>query len=283
VTAASPLSVLQGETAAIATKHDKQRQFAGPLLELVGLDLIVAEVDTDLLGTFSGEVPRTQSALDTVRRKARWAIEHTGVAIGLASEGSFGPHPAIPWLPVGIELAVLVDDHRGLEIIERHLVTDTNFDHVVVHELPVPGAFLDRVGFPDHALVVTPPSNTLPLFKAVRDLDTLDHAVRGCVDTAGAALVQTDMRAHLNPTRQRALAQLALKLARRVASTCPACAAPGWGIVDVESGLPCEWCGEPTSQIAYDVFACARQGCTARDHLSRDFLADPGQCSRCNP
>ena len=99
----------------------------------------------------------------------------------------------------------------------------------------------------------------------------------------GRALVQTDMRAHLNPTRQRALTELAERLARRIAALCPVCASPGWGIIAVETGRPCEWCAQPTPLVAYDVFGCARAGCNERAQEPRTGLAPAGQCPACNP
>lgn len=282
-TATRPRHAWTGEVAAIATKHGKQRQFGPPLDRLLGLELVVAAVDTDQLGTFSGEVPRTGSPLDTARRKARWAIDHTGARIGLASEGSFGPHPDVPFVAIGAELALCLDAHEGLEIVERVVSTDTNYQHLQVGDLPIPPMFLESVGFPSHALVVSPPGELTPMFKGLVDLDDVEHAVACCVDRSGSALIQTDMRAHLNPTRQRALAEVADRLARRLATLCPVCAAPGWGIVAVETGLPCEWCAQPTPLVAYDMFGCARAGCEARTREPRVDLAPAGECPTCNP
>jgi len=282
-TSTHPPHAWTGEIVAIATKHDKQRQFGPPLARLVGIDLIVAAVDTDQLGTFSGEVRRPGSPLETARRKAQWAIDHTGARIGLASEGSFAPHPDVPYVAIGVELAVCLDGRDGLEIVERVVSTDTNFRHLEVSELPIPPTFLESAGFPAHALIVSPPDEMTPMFKGLVDLDEIDHAVACCLDRTGRARIQTDMRAHLNPTRQRALAELADRLARRLTTRCPACAAPGWGIVAVETGLPCEWCARPTPLVAYDVFGCARTGCEARAREPRVDLAPAGQCPRCNP
>lgn len=273
----------QGVVAAIATKHGKQRQFQPPLHELVGVDLIVADVDTDQLGTFSGEVPRPESPLETGRRKAHWAVDHTGARIGLASEGSFGPHPDVPFVTMGLELAVCVDPGDELEIVERAVSTDTNFHQLEVSGLPVPQKFLRAARFPSHALVVSPPGQPAPLFKGLQDLDAVEHAVARCVEHAGRALVQTDMRAHLNPTRQHVLTGLSHRLARRLCQFCPACTAPGWGVVDVETGLPCAWCARPTPLVACEVDGCSRRGCDERLRRPRATVAPAGHCPACNP
>ncbi len=272
-----------GEVAAIATKHGKQRQFGPPLTLLVGLDMVVAAVDTDLLGTFSSEVLRPGSPLETARRKAQWAIEDSRARFGLASEGSFGPHPGVPYLAIGVELAICLDGRDGLEIVEHVMSADTNFRHLEVRELPIPPAFLASSGFPAHGLVASPPGEATPMFKGLVDIDEVDHAVGLCLDRSGRALIQTDMRAHLNPTRQRALTELADRLARRVATLGLVCASPGWGINAVETGLPCEWCAQATPLVAYDVFGCARTGCNERTPQPRAELAPAGQCPACNP
>lgn len=282
-TAGNPRHAWSGEVAAIATKHGKQRQFGPPLARLVGLEVVVADVDTDLLGTFGGEVPRPGSPLEVARRKAQWAIEDTGARFGMASEGSFGPHPDVPYVAIGVELAICLDGQDGLEIAERVVSTDTNFQHREVGELPLPPTFLDSTRFPSHALVVSPPGESTPMFKGLVDRDEVDHAIACCLDRAGRALVQTDMRAHLNPTRQRALTELAEQLARRIATPCPACASPGWGIIAVETGLTCEWCARPTPLVAYDVSGCARTDCDERTRDPRVELAPAGQCPDCNP
>lgn len=99
----------------LATRHGKL-ECIGPPLEELGLVVAVIDVDTDVLGTFTGEFPRTSSPLETAIAKARLGMAATGVPLGLASEGSFGPHPAVPWITVDREIVVLVDDRRGLVV-----------------------------------------------------------------------------------------------------------------------------------------------------------------------
>jgi hypothetical protein len=273
----------RGASAAIATKHGKHRQFGPPFHQMTGVDVTLAAVDTDRLGTFSGEVPREGSPLDSGRRKAQWAIDHSGARIGLGSEGSFGPHPDTPFLVVGLELVVCLDARDDLEVVERIMSVDTNFRHLDLTALPLPQGFLDAVGFPAHALVVAPPDEWEPMFKGLQDLAAVEDAVVRCLEVGGVARLQADMRAHLNPTRQRELTGLAERLARRLCQFCPACSAPGWGLVDVERGLPCEWCAYPTPLVAAEVFGCARRGCNEQRRHPRTTLASAGRCPMCNP
>jgi len=100
-----------------------------------------------------------------------------------------------------------------------------------------------------------------------------------CRVDAGRAPGETDMRAHLNPTRMASIRALAFRLVRRVARACP-----GFGRVELRLGLPCRWCGLATELVAAEVFGCVRCG-HRQDLPRRDGLqaADPGHCLSCNP
>jgi len=109
-----------GRAAVLATRHGKERLLGRPLRVTPGLRLRVPpDLDTDALGTFTGEVARVGTPLEVARRKARLGMEAMGLPLGLASEGSFGPHPTIPFLPADHELLLFVDDERGVETVEQ--------------------------------------------------------------------------------------------------------------------------------------------------------------------
>lgn len=278
-----------GRSAVLVTMHGKERAVAPAFGQVLGLNVHVPPaVDTDALGTFSGETPRRGTMLETAVTKARLGIEATGLRLALASEGSFGPHPQIPFLPAGIELLVFVDADQGLVIHETVVAERTNFAHLSAAPGTPIDAFLAQVGFPEHALIVRPNAGDqfAALAKGIVDRGDLDRAVAAAAAASvdRCALIETDMRAHLNPTRMDALARLAMQLALRVAAQCPACCAPGWGRVDVTRGLPCELCGMPTHVIAAEVFGCAacghRESQPRRDGM---FHAQAMHCDACNP
>ena len=79
--------------------HRKEQVIAPILEEALGLQVEVSPgLDTDRFGTFTREVPRPGTQLATVRLKAQAALAAVPeAAFGLASEGSFGPHP---WFPL---------------------------------------------------------------------------------------------------------------------------------------------------------------------------------------
>ncbi len=277
----------RGQNVALATKHEKQRAIAPPLAATPGLRVQLAAVDTDELGTFSGEIERRGTARETVLAKARLGIAATGIPRGLASEGSFGPHPGAFMIPAGHELLAFVDQQRGIEVIEQRLCLHTNYAQTTARNTAGLGDFLHAVRFPAHALVVRPNAGPIaPLTKGLITLAQLDGAIRRAARASpdGLAHIETDMRAHHNPTRHRQLALLARQLARRLTAQCPACQTPGWGVTEVERGLPCEWCHQPTELVALEVRSCP--SCPHQERSPRpDGLqyADPGRCAHCNP
>ncbi len=275
-----------GRTIALATMHGKAEALA-PAFAMLGAFLAIPEgVDTDALGTFSGEIPRLQSPLETAIAKARMAMAATGLPLGLATEGSFGPDPLIGFVSIHRELAVLVDDLHGQVVCEWRNSHETNFASIVVDGASAADdAQLVRWGFPAHALIVRGEPGG-PIFKSLRDRRRLDDAIAACVEASPKRLarIETDMRAHLNPTRMRQIALLGERLVERLRCQCPRCRAPGFGRVDVVSGLPCGWCGNPTAAVVAEIHGCA--ACDERQQLPRsDGLrqSDPAHCDVCNP
>lgn len=278
----------RGLTAAIATMHGKELVIR-PVLECwFGIQLRVAPgVDTDALGTFTGEMPRAGTMLDAARAKARLAIEKTGADLGIGTEGAFGPDPLVPFFASGRELIVLIEAATGHEIAV-HRQTKTNFEHVVASPGDTFQEFLDRIGFPQHAVVVRPqPSNgTSPIFKGLTDNGAIAAAVEAVAARSieGGAIVQTDMRAYLNPTRMAAIKLTARWLALRTARCCPRCQKPGFGLVEVDRGLPCSECGSPTRLIRAEIHGCRSCDCRLRKRERPGRLrSDPMWCDYCNP
>ncbi|MEO8416380.1 MAG: DUF6671 family protein [Ginsengibacter sp.] len=80
----------------IATKHKKEKIIA-PLFEAAfGIKCFAPEnFDTGSLGTFTGEIERKEDPITTMRNKCLQAMQISNFDLGVASEGSFGPHPTV--------------------------------------------------------------------------------------------------------------------------------------------------------------------------------------------
>jgi len=277
------------DDAVLATMHGKERVIAPLLLGALGLRVRVTPgIDTDRFGTFSRDIDRTGSQLDAARAKIDAAFEIAPDArVAVASEGSFGPHPQVPFIPFAREIVVLKDRVTGLELIGHYAGLETNFSHAIVADGAGAVAFANSARFPGHGLIVMgcvdqQPAPARALIKDIGDWDTLQQAIEQVITTCGAAFVETDMRAHRNPTRMRTIKRATLDLVRRFRSPCPNCARPGFSLTQRLVGLPCSWCGGPTHARKADVYLC--EGCAYREERAvQAETADPAQCGACNP
>jgi hypothetical protein len=284
------VSPFAGRTLCIATMHRKEQVLA-PLLEsqwLVRCLPAPAGLDTDQFGTFSGEVARRGTARETARAKAQAALALTAADLVVTSEGSFGPHPHSPLVPVGSELVLLLERSSGREFCGEDVTIETNHARREC-QLPRDAAdFARRIGFPTHGvllLVDEPPQRVwrdVDNFTQLHDAATAAQREARCVGRPWS--IASDMRAHRNPTRMRAIARAGHALAQRVLCSCPHCAAPGFGPVEVVLGLPCQWCATPVPLPRATIHGCV--ACSFRREVSRlDGItaADPGSCPSCNP
>ena len=276
--------------AVLATMHGKEGVIAPILQQELGLKVSLAVgINTDEFGTFSREVKRKGSQLDAARAKIAAGLKCVPSArVGIASEGSFGPHPFVPFLAFGRELVLMIDRETGFELIGYDACAETNFSHAIVHDLDQAMAFSARVRFPAHGLIVTgckseKPAPELFLHKEVTDVSTLEIAVEAAIRICGAAIVETDMRAHQNPSRMAAIERATRDLARRFHSRCPNCNYPGFDVTERIAGLPCAWCDEPTRIVVAEVLTCRSCAHCEQRPVSNHPTADPGHCDDCNP
>lgn len=272
-------TIWAGRTLWLATMHRKEQVIA-PLLEPLGLQVRVPpDLDTDQFGTFSRDRDRPGDRYATARLKAEAALKLTGGDLALASEGSFMPHPDAPWLALNHELLLLIDQRQGYEISAEVTAGDTNFAAQDVRSWSEAETFAQRVGFPAHSLIsITPQAITKGINTWVNLRQELESAWR---DNAIVHL-ETDMRAHHNPTRMTIIAQAAHQLRQRLESLCPACHTPGFGETRSVSGLRCAACGCPTPLAQAKIWGCPKCGYEERRPLAVS-LAEPMYCFICNP
>lgn len=271
----------------LATKHWKENAIAPAFWKHMGASIYVPWMDTDVLGTFSGDMERPGTALETAILKARLGMQLSKLPYGVASEGSFGPHPSLPLLPCDTELLVYIDDERRFMLHETLIAVQTNYAHACTDKVEQARTFLAAVKFPSHGVIVRPNlwQDRGIIYNQVIN-DTAFEAAFSASKAAsgdGKVRLETDMRAFRNPTRMQVIAMLAERLAKRLATTCPACDSPGWGRVRVEYGLPCRWCGDPTEFVKAEI-----EGCVKCDHVARISRSgglresEPENCSKCN-
>ena len=78
--------------------------------------------------------PAAGTITETALAKARLGMAAASATIGIASEGSYGPHPHMPFVAAGIEVMVLIDDERGIVVREQLIDEAPMFDHMIVND-----------------------------------------------------------------------------------------------------------------------------------------------------
>jgi hypothetical protein len=100
------MSIYNNRVAILATMHNKEKVISPLLKEHLGINLIVPQgLNTDIFGTFTREIKRPDTQVIAARLKAKKALEMYDekialpmVGVAIASEGSFSPHPLIPYI-----------------------------------------------------------------------------------------------------------------------------------------------------------------------------------------
>lgn len=265
--------------------HYKEQVIAPVLESAIGVKCYTpAEFNTDMLGTFSGEIAREMGPVETVRKKCLMAMELSGYDLGIASEGSFGPHPGIPFLQADDEWLIFIDQKNNIEILVRELSFETNFQGREVGTSIELEEFLDRAKFPQHAVMIRSLENSNEWIKGIQSREDLANAMNKLNRIDSRFWIETDMRAMHNPTRMALIKKAAQKLVNAILSTCPSCSMPGFIVTSDKTGLPCELCGSPTQSVISHIYSCKYcQHMLEIRFPSGKQKEDPMYCHRCNP
>jgi hypothetical protein len=275
-----PTTFFRGRKMVIATQHKKEQVIA-PLFQELGIEpLVLPDFDSDQFGTFAGEVERKQDALSTARLKIQQALTLSGETLGLASEGSFGPHPQMGFVPADKEVLLLMDLENQLEIAVSKISTNTNYAHQQVSSWKELREFAIEVGFPSHALILRTETK---LQKGISDWQTLKDTFKEIQLSGAAVQAETDMRAMFNPTRMKVIEKATSLLIHKINSVCPVCSYPGFDIVERKTGLPCLLCQRPTSLTCSVIHGCQHCHHQVENLFTDGERSDPMYCDYCNP
>lgn len=277
-----------GRTLVLGTKHKKESIIAPILEKELGVRVVVPDnFDTDQFGTFTREIARTGNQLEVARRKAMAAMGLLGADLSLASEGSFGPHADIPFIPSNLELVLLIDRKHGFEIRGHHRSEEANAASVFVSSVAEAKQFAAKIGFPRQGLVVRRDEHcNQDIFKDISSFEELEEKVSYLLSKflVKKAYLETDLRAHANPVRMKNIGLATEDLIKNIKSVCPECATPGFVIVDTVYGLPCRLCGQETDLVLAIIRECQKCGLRRQDsHPEAKTSADPVMCGYCNP
>ena len=157
-----------GARIALATMHEKERALGPAFRRVLGAEIVaVPELDTDTLGTFSGEVPRPDALVETSLLKAEMAFSTMDVDCAVASEGSYGPIDRVPLVSSGVEILAFIDRKRGIRLVDTFPTHHTSWrlSRFRVGD-PARLAVLRAMGFPRYGVFVACSSD-------------MDHPVKG--------------------------------------------------------------------------------------------------------
>lgn len=278
--------MFKGRDLIIATKHEKEKVIAPILEKELGVKCFInPNLDTDRLGTFTGEVDRKDDPITTARNKCLMAMKLTNCDLAVASEGSFGPHPSLYFIPADFEFLLFIDKKNDLEIIVSELSSDTNFNAKEIKTKKELNEFSTNANFPSHGLIIRKSKYDFEdIIKGITNKEQLNNAFNKFITNFDTVYIETDMRAMYNPTRMNVIKHATHKLAEKINTLCPVCKMPGFGITDSVSGLPCELCNYPTRGTLSHIYSCEK--CKFTD--SKQFphgkqTEDPMYCDFCNP
>jgi hypothetical protein len=273
----------------IATMHEKEKAIAPIITQELGMKTIVPQnFNTDIFGTFTREIERPANQLETAKIKAKKALELTGETIAIASEGSFVPHPALPYVAADREIVLLWDSLNNLLVYGEELSIETNYRQQEITSVREALDFLTQIDFPSHTSIVRTKANSSNPEDTIKGITSKDIAIEA-VETMlkktddRRAFIETDMRAMYNPTRMKVIAKATENLVKKVKNYCPNCGFPAFQINERKKGLPCDGCGLPTNSIKAEICICDR--CNFREEKLFPYgeTAEAMYCQYCNP
>lgn len=278
--------MFEGRKLLIATKHKKEKAIAPILEKELGVKCVTDDnFDSDQLGTFTGEVERKDDPITTVRNKCLLAMEKNHFDLGIASEGSFGPHPTYYFVPSDDEFLIFIDKKNNLEVIVREISTETNFDGAEIKTEKELFDFAQNAKFPSHALILkNSKENFTNIIKGITQRQELKNIFHDFISKYGTAYVETDMRAMNNPTRMNVIEKAVVKLVNKINSRCPNCQHLGFGITNAIPGLPCELCSSPTRSPLSYLYICQKCSYQKEEKYPNKKTIESAQyCDFCNP
>lgn len=263
----------------LSSKHQKEGLLQ-PIFEPFGLHLLVNEgFDTDAYGTFCGAIPRTEGPKITVKEKCLAGMSFAGKRQGLASEGSFGPHPSIPFLTINEEWLVYIDLDRKLEIFGRSTTLEVCHARLGYHDAAELPTFLTNCTFGSQGLVFKDTEKANVLVKGIQDQTQLEQLMQQFPKWE----IETDLRAHMNPQRQKNIIAAAKDLTERMHRYCPQCDQPDFSVQKVSGNLLCEVCLQKSNAYQYLEYSCLHCQHQLIEQRKDKNFEDPQYCNHCNP
>lgn len=275
----------------LITKHHKRQYIQASLSAALDWQILeLSDFDTDLLGTFSGEVERIESPESCAIQKAQRALAFEDVSLGLGSEGSFSPDQ---WgmMTINQELLACVDrNNKVLAIGIASQPVHVENCLVKVSELAAKDTEIESfiASLPSGQGVIIAEldeeKQVIKAKKGLTDSQQIHSALAEIAANPSGSLLELsyDLRAMQCPQRQQTIAAAATDLAGRLKALCPQCQSPNFVAKRTVSGLPCELCHQPTGQTIANINHCDHCGFEQQEAVAH-ASASAVHCPFCNP
>lgn len=272
----------------IATMHKKEIVIKPILERELWVECIILDnINTDKFGTFTRDIKRTWNMLDAARLKINYAMDISGCDLWVSSEWSFWLHHWLPFINSNFELTMLIDRKNNFEIIWHYLSPNTNLNGKYISNIIEAKEFADENWFPNHWLIVRLKDNiNFFIHKDINSHFDLEKSINRILSFPfiWKVYLETDMRAHKNPTRMKNIELSILDLLKNINSKCPKCDAPWFVVTEIESWLPCRECLSKTLLGIYEIYTCSRCNYQKKQKIEKYWnFADPWDCEKCNP
>ncbi len=272
----------------IATMHQKENVIK-PILEkeLNVHCFLLKNFNTDKFGTFTKEIKRTWNMLEAARLKINHAMDISWYDLWVSSEWSFWLHSSMPFINSNFELTLLIDRKNNLEIRWHHLSPNTNINGKYVKNINDAVKTAKKWGFPKHWIIVRLKENSkFFIYKNIHTEFDLKKAVNKILSLpfTKRVYIETDMRAHKNPTRMKNIELSIKNLLKNIKSECPKCWSPWFVVTNTKWWIPCWMCWLPTNVPMYEILSCSKCNFNKESKIEKygDYI-DPWQCPNCNP
>jgi len=274
-------------TCTLATMHGKEVVIAPLLHESLSINVSVpVGFNTDQFGTFTRDITRVGNQLEAARAKARATLKLTGTDLALASEGSFGTHPSIPFVSSNLEIVVLIDTKHTIEIVGYYRTSAVQARGQTIHTPAEALAVSTSWGFPGQGVILrSSENNSRNIYKEiVTEAELLTRSTKLLSSYLRSSIfIETDMRAHRCPARRESIKAATVDLIKNCQSLCPACATPGFVITKVVTGAPCRACLLPTDRPLETIYRCQKCAHSESRDNQETKMVDPADCNNCNP
>lgn len=225
--------------------------------------LVPSGVNTDVYGSFSGEVKRELSVKTVLRAKARAGMKILGLNHGLSSEGSFGLHPTLPFISCNQESLLFIDDVNEIEIFYNFLSKETSFVYQNIESEKDLLKFLKKINLKEQAVIIKPNSDfedAAFIHKGLQNLEQIKKAYfKVCSEFSDSSVwIETDNRAHMNLSRRENIYKAGEKLIDILLKLCPECRSPGFSLRDTVPGLKCKLCGVASEFSKEELWSCPK-------------------------